>query len=153
MNTRTILAPANYAIDSIRHELDRIYDHMAVPGLASRWPGRVLDSLRSHPALNILEDDDHLFIEAEMPGVAPNALEVNVTDHTITVAGTRTIDAPTDGTSIRRERSDVRFERTLRLPVAIEPDGIDACLSGGVLTVTLPKVRPARTRRIDVRAA
>ncbi|MDP7029510.1 MAG: Hsp20/alpha crystallin family protein [Phycisphaerales bacterium] len=151
MNTRTILAPANYAIDSIRHELDRIYDHMAVPGLASRWPGRMLNTLRPHPAFNLLEDDDNLFIEAEMPGVSPDALEVNATDHSITVAGTRTLDAPTDGISIRRERSNVRFERTVSLPVAVEPDGIEASLVGGVLTVTLPKVRPARTRRINVR--
>ncbi len=151
MNTRTILAPANYAIDSIRHELDRIYDHMAVPGLASRWPGRVLDSLRPHPAFNVLEDDDNIFIEAEMPGVPSDALEISASDHSITVAGTRTLDAPEDGTSIRRERSNVRFERTMRLPVPVEPDGIDACLTGGVLTVTLPKVRPARTRRVDVR--
>ena len=153
MNTRTILTPATTAMDSLRHEFDRLFDRVTIPGLASSWPTRLLDSMGPHPAANLLEDDDNLYFEAELPNVAPEHLNVNASDHTLSISGTRTLDTPDDATSLRRERSAVRFDRTMRLPVAIEPNNIDARLDGGVLTITLPKAQPARTRRIAVREA
>ncbi len=153
MNTRTILTPATTAMDSLRHEFDRLFDRVTTPGLASSWPTRLFDSMRPHPAANLLEDDDNLYFEAELPGVTPEHLDVNASDHSLSVSGSRTLDIDDEATTLRRERSTVRFERTMRLPVAIEPDNIDARLDGGVLTITLPKVRPARTRRIAVREA
>ncbi len=153
MNTRTILAPATTAMDTLRTEFDRLFDRISTPGLASAWPTRMLDSMRPHPAVNLIEDDDHLYFEAELPGVARGDLEINATDHALTVAGTRTVDVPDDASTLRRERSTMRFERSMRLPVAVEPDGIDATLENGVLIVKLPKTSPARTRRIEVRDA
>jgi HSP20 family protein len=137
-------------MDSLRQEIDRIYDRVTTPSLAAQWPTRFLDSMRSHPAINMLEDNDNLYIEAELPGVSQSDLEINASDHSVTVSGTRNLDMPEDGTSIRRERSTIQFERTVRMPVHIEVDHVDARLTDGVLTIKLPKVRPARTRRIDV---
>jgi len=153
MNTRTILAPAATAMDSLRHEFDRLFDRVTTPSLSSAWPTRFLDSMRPHPAVNLLEDDDNLYFEAELPGVDAGHLEISASDHAITVSGSRAVETPDEASTLRHERSTMRFERTMRLPVGIEPDAIDARLDAGVLTITLPKVKPARTRRIDVRTA
>ena len=152
MNTRTLLAPASSAMDSLRHEFDRLIDRVSTSGLASPWPTRVLDRMRPQPSVNLLETDDALFFESELPGVCREDLDISASDHELTIAGTRTIDTPTQATTLRHERSTLRFERTLRLPVAVEADGIDASLENGVLTVSLPKAKPARTRRIAVNA-
>lgn len=153
MNTRTILTPATNAMDSLRHELDRLYDRVTTPALASSWPTRIFDSMRSHPAVNLLEDDDNLYFEAELPGVEGADLDIRASDRTITVSGCRTVETPDDATTLRHERSTLRFERTMRLPVDVESDAIDARLESGVLTITLPKVKPARSRRVAVRNA
>ena len=153
MNTRTILTPATNAIGSLRQEIDRIYDRVTTPSLATNLSTRFLDSMRSHPAINMFEDDDNLYIEAELPGVKQSDLEINASDHSITIAGTRLLVMPDEGTSVRRERSTVKFGRSMKLPVHVEADHIDARLAGGILTVKLPKVHPARTRRIDIQAA
>jgi HSP20 family protein len=52
---------------------------------------------------------------------------------------------------LRRERHDMKFERSVQLPEAVEYDKLDAVLADGVLTITMPKVKRACTRRIDVR--
>ena len=153
MNTQTILTPAANAMDSLRQEIDRIYDRVTTTSLASHLPTRFLHSLRAHPAINMLEDDDNLYIEAELPGVQQSDLEINASDHSITISGTRLLDNPADGTSIRRERSTIKFARTMKMPVHVEADHIDASFAGGILTVKLPKVRPERTRRIDIQEA
>ncbi|MDP6987404.1 MAG: Hsp20/alpha crystallin family protein [Phycisphaerales bacterium] len=152
MNTQTILAPATTAMDSLRHEIDRAFDRLTTPALASAWPTtRFLDAIRPHPAVNMIEDDNTLFFEAELPGVAATDLDVTVADAMLTISGTRTLESPEDSTSLRRERSTHTFERIVRIPTGVDANGIDATLTDGILTVTLPKLEGTRTRRVAVR--
>jgi len=152
MNTRTILAPATHAMESLRHEIDRAFDRMSTPSLVSTWPTtRILDAIRSNPAVNMIESDNTLFFEAELPGVTATDLTVTVAENMLTISGCRTIETPEEATSLRRERSTKQFERIMRLPSSVDVDGIDATLTDGVLTVTLPKLECTRTRRIVVR--
>lgn len=153
MNTHTILAPATTAMDSLRHEIDRVFDRMTTPALASSWPTtRFLNAMRPHPAINVIEDDTTLFFEAELPGVSPSELEVTVADSMLTITGTRTLETPTDATSIRRERTTERFERVMRIPSGVNTEDIDAKIEDGILIVSLPKTEGSRTRRVPVRA-
>jgi HSP20 family protein len=152
MNTQTILAPATTAMDSLRYEIDRAFDRLTTPALASVWPTtRFLDAIRPHPAVNMIEDDNALFFEAELPGVAAIDLDVTVADTMLTISGTRTLESPEDSTSLRRERSTHTFERIVRIPTGVDADRIDAALTDGILTVTLPKLEGTRTRRVAVR--
>ncbi len=152
MNTRTMLAPATTAMDSLRHEIDRAFDRLTTPALASVWPTtRFLDAIRPHPAVNMIEDDNNLRFEAELPGVRATDLDVTVADHMLTISGRRTLESPEDATSLRRERSTHTFERIVRIPTGVDSDQIDATLADGILTVTLPKAEGTRTRRIAVR--
>jgi len=152
MNTRTILAPATTAMDSLRHEIDRAFDRMTTPALASAWPTtRLLDAIRLHPAVNMIENDDSLVFEAELPGVLTDDLNVTVADNMLTIYGTRTLHTPEGSTALRRERSTKQFERVMRLPSGTDANGIDAVLADGILTITLPKLEGTRTRRVEVR--
>ena len=99
----------------------------------------------------MIEDDNNLRFEAELPGVRATDLDVTVADHMLTISGRRTLESPEDATSLRRERSTHTFERIVRIPTGVDSDQIDATLADGILTVTLPKAEGTRTRRIAVR--
>jgi HSP20 family protein len=152
MNTRTILAPVTNATDILRHEIDRAFDRLGTASLASTSPTtRFLDAIRPNPAVNMIEDDNFLFFEAELPGVASADLAVTVADNMLTISGCRTIETPEEARLLRRERSVKKFERIVRLPLGVDVNGIDAKLIDGVLTIALPKLEGSRTRRVAVR--
>lgn len=108
----------------------------------------------SYPGVNVWEDGDNAYLEAELPGVTMNDIEIDVTGDQVTVRGQRKIpDAPQNGTYRRRERPAGAFSRMLRLPWEINPDQVEATLHDGVLTVRLPKSESAKPRKIRVQGS
>jgi HSP20 family protein len=102
------------------------------------------------PALNAWADDDNLYVEAEIPGLGLDDVEITVLGEDLTLSGERQ-DVLEDGTSHhRRERGIGPFSRTLRLPYTVDADEVEAQLKDGVLTITLPKAETLRPRRITV---
>ena len=101
------------------------------------------------PALNAWEDEKALYVEAEVPGVALDQLEITVQGDELTLKGQR----PAAQNAVRQERWHGSFERTITLPVPIESESVDASLVNGVLTVTLPKAASARARKIEIKPA
>ena len=109
--------------------------------------------LRSWPRINLREDGEHLYVEALLPGVAPEQIDMNVLGNTLTLSGERLpADAGGNGrTWHRRERGTGKFLRTIELPVEINPDRVKAEYTHGLLLVTLPKVEAAKPKRISIR--
>lgn len=133
----------------VAREMDRLFDSMASAqpfGLVPAACGQ-----RPYPPLNLWEDDANAYVEAEVPGMAMDDLEVLVTDEELTLTGTRGATRE-DAQALRRERPTGSFERTISLPVAIDADRVEARLADGVLSVTLPKVAASKPRRVAVRA-
>lgn len=122
--------------------LGRLFDPSFEPALG----------LRSWPRINLREDDDHLYVEALLPGVAPEQIDMNVLGNTLTLSGERLpADAGGDGrTWHRRERGTGKFLRTLELPVEIDPDRVRAECKNGLLCVTLPKAEAAKPKKISI---
>jgi len=113
----------------------------------------VFQQPRGFPALNIWEDANCLFAEAEVPGLSMQNIEVFVEGDELTLKGHRdTLDAR-EYTYHRRERGTGEFSRTLRLPVEINADEVEATISNGVLTIKLPKAEAAKARKIKVTAS
>jgi len=104
------------------------------------------------PAVNVLEDAENFFIEAELPGYRRKEIEISALGDELTIRG-RPAQTQAQGAFLRRERMAPEFERTIRLPLPFDADNIRAELSAGVLTVTLPKTPAAKPRRIEVRSA
>ena len=103
------------------------------------------------PAVDVYEADDQLVFEAELPGIAPEDVEIEVEKGVLTLRGARETTRKTDDEgTLRLERSWGRFERAFRLSETIDPDSADAAMDNGVLTVRFAKQEAARPRRIQV---
>lgn len=135
---RMLLAPA-----LVRREMSELFDSV-FNGHEAR--------ARTFPALNIWEEGDHLFAEAELPGLGMEDIELFVVGSELTIKGQRKPMAEENANYHRRERGVGEFCRTVTLPVEIDADKVEATLKNGVLTVKLPKAEAARPRKISVRS-
>ena len=103
------------------------------------------------PALDLIESEDAFTLEADMPGMSRDALELVVAGDMLTIKGTRTPDHNASEETFRcRERRFGPFERSFQLPARIQEDGVKAKLENGVLLVTLPKAEPASPQSVRV---
>lgn len=106
----------------------------------------------SYPALNLWEDDDHLYVEAELPGFDLEDLEITVAgENQLTLKGNRKRPDFEGGTWHRQERGFGEFHRMIELPEHVRHDDVSAEFKQGVLTITLPKKEEAKPRRIEVK--
>lgn len=106
-----------------------------------------------YPALNAWEDADHFYVEAELPGLALEDLEISLADaQTLSIKGQRKEPTAEGGAWQRRERAFGAFERTLSLPGVVDAERVEASLKLGVLTVKLPKAAELKPRKIEVKA-
>lgn len=135
------LAPS-FPTVALRRELERLFDE-AVPvrGREAAWT----------PAVNIREDAAGFTVEMDLPGVAPEAVEVIAEDGTLTVRGTREPRTPSaQDKAIVTERTTGRFARHFRLPKTADQQAVTASYALGVLTVHIAKHAPAQPRRVPI---
>ena len=135
----------------LRDEVDRLFEGFF--GDYEPFPVWEQVSLRRFPPLNAWEDDDTVFVEAELPGLTEEDIDVTVAGNELTIKGERAGFEPKEGTTVhRRERGTGAFSRIVHLPMDINDDQVEAAFRNGVLTVTLAKAEVARSRRIPVKA-
>ena len=144
--TRTRLPMSPF--HTLRRDFERLFDELNGSVSNGRW-----SNARPFPALNVWEDGDHLYAEAEVPGFRMKDLEILVHGNELTIKGRRGFEISDDHVFHRRERGVGEFTRVLTLPVEADADRVKAALKDGVLTVTLPKAQHARARKIEVKAA
>jgi len=97
------------------------------------------------------EDDDHIHVEAELPGVAEKDLDITVHNGMLFIRGER---KPEEGRRyFYNGRSFGRFERVITLPEAVNTDEVQATLVDGVLRVDLPKSPEAKPRKIALKTS
>lgn len=101
------------------------------------------------PEVNIFETKDGYVLEAEMPGVNKEGLEISLEDNEITIVGHRSNVNPT-GELLLRERRPLDFRRVFELDPAIDAAKITAKMDQGVLTLSLPKSERVKPRKITV---
>lgn len=136
----------SHPVHQLRDEMDRVFSGWFGPqGAAAR-----LVSGQNFPVINVWEAGDELFAEAEVPGLKSEDLDISVVGNELTIKGQRP-ELEQEGTAYhRRERGVGPFTRTLRLPVEIDGDRVEATLANGVLTIKLPKAEAAKPRKIQV---
>ena len=101
------------------------------------------------PGVNIYETKDGYLLEAEMPGVGKDGLEITLDGNELTITGRRNVESVA-GEQLFRERSRVDFQRTFELDPAIDTARINAKINQGLLTLTLPKSEQVKPRKIAV---
>jgi HSP20 family protein len=104
------------------------------------------------PAVDIEETDDAWIIEAEVPGVRREDVNVELTDSELVITG-EIKERERSGILRRRTRRVGQFEFRVTLPSDADPEAVDASLSDGVLTVRVPKPQESRPRRVEVQQA
>jgi HSP20 family protein len=130
---------------ALRRELDDLFDRFGAfaPAQAAR---------NAFPAVNLYETEDAYVLTAEVPGVAPEELEISLEGSTVTLRGERKV-AGEEGASVHRsERPAGAFRRAIDLPLSIDGEKVEAVHRHGVLTLRLPKAPEHRPRQISVKA-
>lgn len=119
-----------------------------------RLASSLLDTRRGprRMPMDLYRDGDHYVLTADLPGIDPGWVDVDVDGQLLTIRAERTLnEGDGDGVKwITREREAATFVRQLNLGQGIDTDGIAANYSNGVLTVTIPVSEKAKPRKIDV---
>lgn len=101
--------------------------------------------------VSLWQDEDHLYVEAELPGMSDQDVEVTVHKGVLFIRGERKPEA--DRQYLYNGRTWGRFERAISLPDTVDAAGVQAELSQGVLRVTLPKSPETKPRKITLRTS
>lgn len=133
---------------SLRDEINRLFDW---PSLN---PSGTTDGFNHWaPALDVYEDNDHVIVTAELPGMKKEDIEISLHENVLSIRGERKNEKKYDGASTsREERFFGRFERSFALPKAVEADQVKATYQHGILTINLPKSPEAKPRQIKVQS-
>ena len=106
------------------------------------------------PAMDVAERGDAYLVQAELPGVAPDQVDVSFEQNVLTIRGTKpaSFDVANEGELrvFAAERVHGSFERAVRLPEFVNADRITATFSNGLLTITVPKAEAAQPRKIAI---
>ncbi len=140
---RSNLTPASFFSGQI-NRLDSLFDRVFGDDggfMRQSWP--------SMP-LAMWEDDDHLYIEAELPGVSENDVEVTFHNGSLFIRGERR--PAEDRKYLYNGQTFGRFERVVTLPEAVNTDAVEATLSNGMLCITMPKSPEAKPKKITLKS-
>jgi len=104
------------------------------------------------PAVDVFENGHSITLLADLPGVAEDALGLEVDGRTLTIQGDIHIDMPQRMESMHADVRSTRYERAFTLSNELDTDNIEASLKDGVLRVSIPKREEVRPRKIEVSA-
>lgn len=131
-------------VNRVRDEMDRMF---------GRCTGRRIPlAAPSYPLLNISEDDDRAYVEAELPGMELSDLEILVHGNQLSIKGERAEPSGEEMKWHRQERGYGKFTRLVELPFDLDQAKVEAEFRNGVLAITLPKREESKPRRIEVKA-
>jgi HSP20 family protein len=105
------------------------------------------------PNVDIFENKDHIVLEADLPGMKPEDVNISIENNVLTIQGERKFEEKDDqGNFHRVERSYGAFTRSFTLPPTVSSDNADAVFENGLLRLTLAKREEAKPRRIEIKA-
>jgi HSP20 family protein len=138
---------ANYndpfeALFALQRALDARHD--------SDWMGESTASIGSYPPMNIFQKGDDFVAIVELPGVSKDDLQIEAKENTIRIFGNKAINYEKVASVHRRERLSGVFDRTLSIPVQINPDSIRAECRDGILSLFIPRAESEKPRTIKI---
>jgi HSP20 family protein len=144
--SQTPLAP----LGSLRREMDELFgrflEDWSLPGFGIA-PGREI-----WPAVDVAEKGDKVVVEAELPGLTVDDIQLSVLENTLTLSGEKKAEKEEKGENYYHiERHHGSFTRSIPLPTRVDTDHVNATFHDGVLTVELPKDVRSMPRRIELK--
>jgi|SRR5690625_140041 len=104
------------------------------------------------PPVNIVENQDGITLTADMPGVSPDRLDVQVDDHVLSIEGNIEVELPPETQAAATEVRGDRYERRFSLSRELDDSKVEAHLDNGVLALRIPRREEHKPRRIEVRS-
>tara|TARA_B100000745_G_C20147269_1_gene393424 strand:- start:161 stop:574 length:414 start_codon:yes stop_codon:yes gene_type:complete len=132
--------------------MDQLFsDHFLTP--FSRWDSALLGNVDSFsPKVDISETDTDIKVRAEIPGIDPKDVNIEVTDDSILLSGK--IEKSTEEKEenyYRAERSYGQFSREFTLPLKVDTESVSADSKNGVITVTLKKQPSEQKKKVEIK--
>ena len=135
-------------IMQFREEIDRLFEDFFSP-----WPvrRRRRQEVTWLPDVDVYEDENNVIVEADLPGLKGDEVDISITGNTLTIKGEKKQEKEEKGRNYYIvERSYGSFARSIELPAEVEPDKAKATMRNGVLKVTIPKAPEAKPKQIKV---
>jgi HSP20 family protein len=134
---------------SIQDELNRLFGR-TFAGVESTRPGATGTWI---PSMDVFETEGEIVAKVELPGIEPGDVDVSVEDSRLTVSGKREFSGEVKEERYHRvERRYGAFTRAITLPQTADTDKVEAHFDNGVLTIEVPKVERAKSKKIQVKA-
>ncbi len=133
-------------IETIRQQLDKAFDQLAATrdNSEATWM----------PAVEFVDAGDNFVLKAQLPGIDPKDVDIQVTREAISISGERRCENTDEKSGcVRSEFRYGKFHRVLTLPARIQNDSVQAECKDGILTLTLPKVTEARNKVVKINLA
>ncbi|MEO7932748.1 MAG: Hsp20/alpha crystallin family protein [Chthoniobacterales bacterium] len=128
-------------LSELHREMNRLFDGSIFSDGLTGWA----------PALDVTQDKEQVQVVVELPGLKKEDISLSFQDGVLTISGERKdTTEQKDGETHRSERFFGRFERSVELPVEVNPDRINATYQNGLLTVTLAKAEEAKPKQINI---
>ena len=131
-----------YYRNSLLNEFDRVFEG------APNW------GAPASLALDVIENDEGYVVEASVPGINPDDVEITLEDDVLTIKGEVKEQHDVEEDNYRlRERRYGSYGRSIRFPMAVDADNVAATYENGVLTLTVPKAEAVKPKRIAIKTA
>ena len=135
---------------SLRQAMDRLFEDSFVSPL--RWHS-VDGEVTLTPALDVHQTPDEIVVNATLPGVHPEDVQITLTGQRLQIRGEFKADEEVNRDQyLYRERRYGTFSRQLQLPVRVDGERAQATFENGVLTLRLPKAEEVKPRQIQIKA-
>jgi HSP20 family protein len=135
-------------IDTLQREVNRLFDSLTadMPTLSSS--GAFIPPAEMH------ETPDAVHLKLEVPGIAADDLDIQVSADAVSISGERKSESTTEDKGMKRtEFRYGRFQRVFQLPARIQNDNVTANYKDGILSLTLPKAEAEKTKVVKVNVA
>jgi HSP20 family protein len=144
--------PLSSPLDKIKQEFDRLVDLACSQGDRAMQTMGLKDGNHNWvPDISVVELAETVTVEVDLPGVDPAEIEITLAGNMLTLSGERACQEPSDEQTVHCcERVRGAFNRSIPLPVAVNPDQVKAAANNGVLQVTLDKSESSKPTKINV---
>ena len=127
----------------MNREFDRVLNRL--------WGNAEVPSTLAPYAVDVHEDDDHFYVDAELPGFTKDEVDVTLEDGVLTIRAERkTEEKSAEKEPLHIERRWTQFLRSFTLPTAVNENSVKATLESGILKITLDKREEVKPRKIQV---
>ena len=135
-----------YECSDFTSDLDRLFTSILKP--VEGWAS----SGSLSPRVNVAETETDYEVSADLPGVNPDDVKLELLEGNLLIAGKREVEDDKEAKTLHRvERREGEFQRVISLPAAVDADKIEAHFKNGVLFVRLPKTAEQLPTRIHVK--